>query len=448
MPPGESLARAAARDEPALSGAVPGDARRIRFAVRPNRADSINAFHPDIQSPSARSWTVGFQRAIASNMAVEARYVGTRGVNQWSTLNYNERNLIENGFFDEFKLAMANLQANNAAGGARAGSFAYFGPGTGTTPLPIYLAYLERPDATPPIRRRTPADATWTNTDADRTAWCAPIPSAGQLRGSDLDGDAAAPQQLPRSRAGPAGQLLRRQSARRPGERDRQRRVQRLPRAAARAAAPAVARLVMVNASYQYALEGGSAFLGFHFGRAIEPDQPTSVTRSRASGTGPCRSATASASAATCTRSSTAIVGGWQFNGAGRIQARMMNFGNVRLVGMTEDEAQKLYKFDIRIDPANGLPTAVHVARRRDPEYAAGVQHQRDHADRLLRSRRARGPVLRAGQQRRLHPAEGRATARRARCYPRAVLHALRHRRDEDGSRSAAARTSSSVSTC
>jgi hypothetical protein len=29
------------------------------------------------------------------------------------------------------------------------------------------------------------------------------------------------------------------------------------------------------------------------------------------------------------------IIGGWQFNGVGRTQARMTNFGNVRLVGMT-----------------------------------------------------------------------------------------------------------------
>ena len=57
-------------------------------------------------------------------MALEVRYVGTRGVNQWATINYNERNLIENGFYEEFKLAMANLQANTAAGGSRAGSFA------------------------------------------------------------------------------------------------------------------------------------------------------------------------------------------------------------------------------------------------------------------------------------------------------------------------------------
>ena len=97
-------------------------------------------------------------------MAVEARYVGTRGVDQWSTLDYNETNIIENGFFNEFKLAMANFQANNAAGGTRAGSFAYFGPGTGTAPLPIYLAYIAgRTDAaehgapTPARPGRTPA---------------------------------------------------------------------------------------------------------------------------------------------------------------------------------------------------------------------------------------------------------------------------------------------------
>ncbi len=49
-----------------------------------------------------------------------------------------------------------------------------------------------------------------------------------------------------------------------------------------------------------------------------------------------------------------AIVGGWQFNGAGRFQQRTANFGNVRLVGMTKEDAQKLYKFEIRPDPQTG----------------------------------------------------------------------------------------------
>ena len=90
-------------------------------------------------------------------MALEVRYVGTRGVNQWSTLNYNERNVIENGFLDEFKLAMANLQANNAAGGSRTGSFAYFGAGQRHQPAADLSRLPERPHATPTIRRRTPA---------------------------------------------------------------------------------------------------------------------------------------------------------------------------------------------------------------------------------------------------------------------------------------------------
>ena len=83
--------------------------RRFPIPIRPNRADNINAFHPDIEVASARTWTVGLQRALTKDMAVEIRYVGTRGVDQWSELNYNERNLIENGFQDEFMLAMANL---------------------------------------------------------------------------------------------------------------------------------------------------------------------------------------------------------------------------------------------------------------------------------------------------------------------------------------------------
>ena len=111
------------------------------IAIRPNRADSINAFHPDIQVASAHTWTVGFQRAMTKDMAVEARYVGTRGVDQWSGLNYNERNLIENGFLDEFKLAMANLQANNVAGGTSRGLVRLLRSGHRHEPAADYLAY-------------------------------------------------------------------------------------------------------------------------------------------------------------------------------------------------------------------------------------------------------------------------------------------------------------------
>jgi len=51
------------------------------------------------------------------------------------------------------------------------------------------------------------------------------------------------------------------------------------------------------------------------------------------------------------------LLGGWQFNGAGRFQQRTTDFGNVRLVGMTLEEAQQLYRFDRRPDPQTGLTT-------------------------------------------------------------------------------------------
>ena len=54
------------------------------------------------------------------------------------------QNFTSNGFLDEFRLAQQNLQVAIAQGcgqpGRPACSFAYQGPGTGTSPLPIYLA--------------------------------------------------------------------------------------------------------------------------------------------------------------------------------------------------------------------------------------------------------------------------------------------------------------------
>ena len=102
----------------------------------------ITIFSPDLMVPYSDTWQAGVQRSLSRTMSIEARYLGALSKDGWRTNNYNEPNIIENGFIDEFKLAMANLQANNAAGGTRAGSFAYFGDGTGTTPLPISLAYF------------------------------------------------------------------------------------------------------------------------------------------------------------------------------------------------------------------------------------------------------------------------------------------------------------------
>jgi len=66
--------------------------------------------------------------------------VANRNLDSWTNRSINERIYNENGSLDEFKLAMANLAANQAAG--RGNNFKYYGPGSGTSPLPITLAYF------------------------------------------------------------------------------------------------------------------------------------------------------------------------------------------------------------------------------------------------------------------------------------------------------------------
>ena len=96
-------------------------------------------FDPNIQIPYADSWSVGVQRKLSTNMALEVRYVGTRSGDAWAERNFNEVNIIENNFLAEFRTAQQNLQANIAAG--RGNTFAYTGA-AGTAPLPILLAHF------------------------------------------------------------------------------------------------------------------------------------------------------------------------------------------------------------------------------------------------------------------------------------------------------------------
>jgi hypothetical protein len=246
---------------------------------------------------------------------------------------------------------MANLGANNRAGGGRAGSFAYFGPGTGTVPLPIYLAYLNgRTDAANP-GAYTGGAQTWTNTTlAQRLVAVAPAPG---MSAADLDGN-----------------VTRRNNALRAG----------LP-ANFFVVNPAIdevfvtdsgaysdyhalqielrrrmSRGLQANVNYQYAIEGGSNFIGFRYGRVSNPvanvrhafktqwDWRLPVGKGERFGRN-------------MGGVLNGLLGGWQFNGVGRVQARMINFGNVRLVGMTAKDLQKMYKHQVRIDPATGLRT-------------------------------------------------------------------------------------------
>ncbi len=130
-------------------------------------------------------------------MAVEVRYVGTRHLQPWQTVNYNEANVIENGFLNEFRSAQANLQAHVAAGCGRTGqpacSFAYRGAGTGTVPLPIYLAYLNGQSAANAANAALYTGGSWTSTNFTTplaTYNPNPFTPAGTNSNTGLDGDA------------------------------------------------------------------------------------------------------------------------------------------------------------------------------------------------------------------------------------------------------------------
>jgi len=324
--------------------------------VRPNRADSVNTFHPDIKIAYARSWTVSFQRALTKDMAVDVRYVGTRGVNQWTEINYNadeDRNIIENGFFREFELAMANLQANNAAGGSRAGSFKYFGPSTGTNPLPIYLAYLNGSrDVNNP---EAYSGANWTNTTfANRLNRHNPDPVNAA---EDLDTN-----QTRRDNAARAG-LARNFFVVNPDVNESQvyeSKAYSDYHALQIELRRRLSRGFQINGSYQYALEGGSSYQGRRYGRVMNPtanvrhaikmqwDYSIPVGRGRRFG-------------GDMNPVLNSILGDWEFTGNGRVQARVVNFGNVRLVGMTVDELTDAYKWEVRPNPTTGTATVYYL---------------------------------------------------------------------------------------
>jgi len=113
----------------------------VIYPFVPAIGDSVNAFIPDLKLGYVDSYTFGIQRELTKDTVVEVRYVGNRGKDLWRQYDLNEPNSIENGYLNEFSLAQKNLLANMSAG--RGLNFRYFGPNTGTFPLPIHLVNFQ-----------------------------------------------------------------------------------------------------------------------------------------------------------------------------------------------------------------------------------------------------------------------------------------------------------------
>jgi hypothetical protein len=123
--------------------------------------NSVNMFDANLQNPYTQSYTLGWQRKLGQDTAFELRYVGSRHRQDWETVNLNEVSITDNGFATEFRKAQANLQANIASG--KGATFAY--TGAGTSPLPIFLAYLNGATSAASGDATKYTGANWTNTN-------------------------------------------------------------------------------------------------------------------------------------------------------------------------------------------------------------------------------------------------------------------------------------------
>lgn len=310
-----------------------------------------NVFDAGIGVPYTHSFSLGWQRELTSSMALEVRYIGNRNKGRWVQSNLNaELNIVENNFAQEFRFAQANLQANIAAG--RGSTFRYFGPGTGTSPLPTYLAHFS---GVPAGQAGDPSLYTSTNFASpafvNQLAVYNPLPlsaanslgianstfrnnavKAGlpvnfwvvnpdllggawlQYNAGDTSYDAL---QVELRRRLSKGLLVqgsyvwgRQWTSTRPTLRDWFADIR---------STDGVDHAFKLNWVYQ---------LPFGRGRRFGSGAGTFLN---------------------------ALIGGWEFDGQGRWQSgRIMDFGNVRLVGMTDKELQDIYKV-YKVQDAGGL---------------------------------------------------------------------------------------------
>jgi len=327
------------------------------YPLSPVISNSINTFAPNLQVPSTDSFTGGVQRSLGKDMAVEVRYVHTQSRDNWANLNYNEINIVENGFLKEFRQAQANLQANLAASGLA--SFAYTGA-PGTAPLPILLAYF---NGLPSSAANTPgnyAGGNWTNSSfLGFLAAMNPNPFGFASNGSSgLQGNAtfranALAAGLPANffevnpetlgTNGNNGAVIT-SNLNKTHYNALQLELRRR-----------YAQGLQFNASYTYGHEYDTQFFTFRRGLAyLRPngnsgDIPHSfksaVTYDLPFGRG--RHWGANVDGAL-----DRVIGGWQIGVYSRLQSGTpVDFGNVRLVGMTAKDVQNMFK--LRFDNAN-----------------------------------------------------------------------------------------------
>jgi hypothetical protein len=346
--------------------------------------NSVNIYNPNIRVPYSQSWTFGIQRELGQNTAIEVRYVGARNLQDWATYNLNsvELNVAENGLLGEFKLAQANLLANEKAGRracpvalvngscpqALAPTFKYFGAGTGTSPLPITLAYFSGRPASAANTASNYSSTNWANSTfvnalalnnpnlcCSTTSYAGALDNNATFRNNAFDplrGNLAANFMLtnPGLRGGANfisnGGYSRYDAV----QIDLRRRL---------------SKGLQVQANYQFAkaFESGRATIpgttnpvqfSFRAPRVNELDTNTLRHALKVSWGYELPIGRGKALLGNTGAWLNHLVGGWEFYGSGRVQSgQLFDFGSVNLVGMTMKDLRK--EFKLRFDDQAGV---------------------------------------------------------------------------------------------
>jgi hypothetical protein len=320
--------------------------------------DNLMTFLPDTKTPYTHSWNLGFQRTLDKNTALEIRYVGNRARNLW--YGSNGRNLDSEpdilnqpggAFINEFKRAQANLLANiatinPATGKAYGSTFAYTGA-PGTSPLPVLMAFFQ---GTPVTSADSNNPAKYTSGNWSSSTYYNTMglqnPNAINLA-SSLQSNATT-RNNGFSTAGLAANFFYMAPANVSGGDYVQGREADYRSSSYDAAQIEVRRRMsgglLIQGSYQYVMRNlSSSFYSLY--------QPSELV---SSGTpkhtlklnwvyelpfGQGRKWAAGVS-----RGLNRLVGGWSFDGTARIQTgNPLDFGNVRLVGMTDQQLQDMF---------------------------------------------------------------------------------------------------------
>ncbi len=77
---------------------------------------TVYAIDPEIQTPSVQEYSLGIQRELGFNTALEIRYVGSRSTNLLRAIDANQIDIRSNGFLADFNRARSNfLLTGNAS---------------------------------------------------------------------------------------------------------------------------------------------------------------------------------------------------------------------------------------------------------------------------------------------------------------------------------------------